>query len=62
VAWSAALSTAGVAGVAYAALQPRGPQTSAGGVAVMVLGLLLGGLAGLLLHRRGGTLAVLAVH
>lgn len=28
----------------------------------MVLGLLLGGLAGLLLHRRGGVLAVLAVH
>jgi proline iminopeptidase len=51
-----------VTGMASALLMPRGPVSAGPGVAVMITGLLLGALAGVVLHGRLAVVLVLAVH
>lgn len=63
--WAAAglvLAVGVVTGTASALLMPRGPVSAGPGVAAMIIGLLLGALAGVVLRRRLAVVLVLAAH
>lgn len=56
------LAAAALAGLAVAATMPRGPATAAQALAVMALGLFVGGVAGVALRSRWAALPAMGVH
>jgi proline iminopeptidase len=56
------LAAAGLSGLAVAATMPRGPTTAAQTLAVMALGLIVGGLAGVALRSRWAALPAMVMH